>query len=302
MERVKRKYSRISYLKIITLCSIISCMTACASLPYHPQGDLYPNPSDFKDEPQIVRGEPNSFADGLGHYLFSLPEKLILWNWKMGNHDISPETEAAIVEYLKANELHEVKVRLNEYAPFGEWHRLVNNEGVGAGWRYTLGTLSWLFYTVLPGRIFGGDSYNPYTNTISLYSDLPVVALHECGHSKDTAVDEYKGSYAALRLIPFYALRDEYVASSDALSYVKALDDRDRERSAYKLLYPAYGTYVGSSVAGPFLAGPLQPLAGAIGAIPGHIIGRIKASNVEDKTVDTTVTTASNESVIEQAN
>lgn len=42
---------------------------------------------------------------------------------------------------------------------------------MGWGWRYSIGMLSWLQYTLLPGRLFGGDHYNPYSNTISLYSD-----------------------------------------------------------------------------------------------------------------------------------
>jgi hypothetical protein len=48
--------------------------------------------------------------------------------------------------------------------------------------------------------------------------------------------------------------------------------------SGYKILYPAYGTYVGSEALGGVPV--VGPLAGAIGAIPGHIVGRIKASRV----------------------
>jgi hypothetical protein len=156
------------------------------------------------DEPQISRGDPNAVADSLGHYLFSLPEKLVLWNWKMGNHDISPETEQQIREYLDRNDLREVKVRLNEYAPLSEFSRLTKNRGVGAGWRYTLGLISWVFYTILPGRIIGGDAYNPYTNSIYLYSDLPPVGLHEGGHAKDIAGREKRGRYPFLcRRAPF---------------------------------------------------------------------------------------------------
>ena len=259
-------------------------LAACIRLPYKPGGEPYPNPADFKDEPQIVRGDPNSTADFLGNYLFSLPEKLIIWNWKMGSHNISPETEQALQTYLKVNNLTEVKVRLNEYAPFGEWKRLTNNEAVGAGWRYSVGVLTWLFYTLLPGRLFGGDNYNPYTNTISLYSDLPVVALHEGGHAKDTARNENKGSWAVLRILPIYPLRDEAVASTDAISYVVNEDDLESLKSAYKVLYPAYGTYIGGEAV-LFFPG-IRLIIAAAAAIPGHIVGRIKASNVPDPPAD----------------
>ena len=215
----------------LTVCS-------CATAPYHPRGDVFPNPEPFVDEPQISRGDPNAVADSLGHYLFSLPEKLVLWNWKMGNHDISPETEQQIREYLDRNELREVKVRLNEYAPFCEFSRLTKNRGVGAGWRYTLGLISWVFYTILPGRILGGDAYNPYTNSIYLYSDLPPVGLHEGGHAKDIAGQNWKGSREALCILPVTPLFIEDHATNDALSYSKAKDPRLLE-SEYKLLYPA---------------------------------------------------------------
>jgi len=255
-------------------------MCACAKSPYRPRGDAYPNPEPFADEPQISRGDSNVLADSLGHYLFSLPEKLVLWNWKMGNHDISPETEQAVREYLARNDLKEVKVRLNEYAPLSEFSRLTHNRGVGAGWRYTLGLFSWLFYTILPGRIFGGDAYNPYTNSIYLYSDLPAVGLHEGGHAKDIAGRKWKGSRAALRILPIVPLFDEARATNDALGYSLEKDPRLLD-SGYKLLYPAYGTYVGSEGLGGVPV--VGPLAGAIGAIPGHIIGRIKASRVRER-------------------
>lgn len=267
--------------RTVTLTATFAAFSGCAKLPYKPSGDLHPNPSTFEDPAQFSRGDPNSIADGLGHYLFSLPEKLVLWNWKMGNHNISPETESALRQYLERNELREVRVRLNEYAPLSEFTRLTENQAVGSGWRYTLGMISWIFYTVLPGRIFGGDAYNPYTNSIYLYSDLAPVALHEGGHAKDTAHRKWKGSHAALRLLPIAPLFDEAKATNDALGYMKDTDDRERFRSGYKLLYPAYGTYVGAQAFGG--APVIGPVAGAIGAIPGHIIGRIKASRIEDK-------------------
>jgi hypothetical protein len=176
--------------------------------------------------------------------------------------------------------MREVKVRLNEYAPFGEWKRLVNNDAVGWGYRYTFGMINWLFYTLLPGRILGGDAYNPYTNSIYLYSDVPVVGLHEGGHAKDIAGRKWKGSRAALYMVPVAPLFFEARASNDALGYSLDTDPKLLE-SGYKMLYPAYGTYVGGTALGGVPV--VGPLAGAIGAIPGHVIGRIKASRVRER-------------------
>ncbi len=257
-------------------------LAGCVTIPYKFQGELYPaeSPTLEPSEAQISRGEPNVIVDGLGHYLFSLPVKLILWNWRMENHDISPETETAIKQYLEVNQLSDVKVRLNEYAPLSEWTRLTRNEKVGAGWRYTAGVLVWTLYTIFPQRIFGGDNYNPYTDTISVYSDLPVVALHEGGHAKDTGSIEYKGTHSILRILPIVPLFDEEFASSDALSYCREKSDREGEKSGYKLLYPAYGTYVGGQLMS-FVPGGTT--LGALFAIPGHIVGRYKASYLDEE-------------------
>ena len=59
-------------------------------------------------ETQIERGRPNVVIDGLGHYLFSLPSKLILWNWQVDNHDIPEDVEQHLAAYLQANGLHNV--------------------------------------------------------------------------------------------------------------------------------------------------------------------------------------------------
>ena len=143
--------------------------------------------------------------------------------------------------------------------------------------RYTLGIISVSFYTILPGRFFGGDNFNPYTNTINLYSDDPSIALHEAGHAKDFASRELKGAYSAIYALPFVALYHEAVATSDALSYLLDQNCSEERKDAYNILYPAYSTYIGGNIA-TFTSPVLQ----YVGIIPGHIAGRIASANVED--------------------
>jgi hypothetical protein len=195
-------------------------------------------------------------VDGLGHYLFSLPSKLALLSWQVENHDVSPDTERALVEYLDVNQLCRVKVRVNQYAPGGEYRRLFRNRDVGGGWRYSLGLLSVTLYTIFPERVFGGDNYNPFTNTIHIYSDESAIALHEGGHAKDFAETTYKGSYAALRLLPLVPLYQEGAATSDAVSYLRA-EDPPQEPEAYPLLWSAWGTYLAGEVTQWFVEGPI---------------------------------------------
>ena len=92
------------------------------------------------------------------------------------------------------------------------------------------------------------------------------MALHEAGHVHDFASRRFKGTYASIRIIPFVDLYQEYKASAEAIGYLKEIHDHSAELDAYKVLYPAYGTYVGSY---------LFPLIGsAAGALLGHVVGR----------------------------
>lgn len=267
----------------LTLILLLAMMLlgGCASVPYDYgtgrlalDGDLYP-----AMEQQFFIGEPHAFLDNAGWiWPESLLRKLLLLDTSIDNHRVSTETIAALERYLMENELDHVQVLVNCYKPGNQWSRLFRNRTVGAGWRYTLGILSVATYTIMPGRFFGGDAYNPYTNTIYLYSDNISVALHEAGHAKDFARRKLKGTHAAIYSLPFAPLYYEARASNEALSYLKDQGEYEQQAAAYKLLYPAYGTYLGASAA----RNSSEPVATQLAVIiPAHIVGRIAAALVD---------------------
>ena len=267
---------------LFAVCLLCSAISGCATTPYNYQPALIQSPEPLlaEGEPQIARGKPRPVIDGIG-WVVGIPGKILLWDRRIDNHHVSPETEAAIAVYLEKNGLDQVKVRVNEYDPLGEWKRLRKNKAVGWGWRYTAGTLTAAAYTLLPGRIIGGDNYNPFTNTISLYSDLPTVALHEGGHAKDFGTRKYKGTYAVATALPVVSLWPEAIATGDALGYLRAEENFEQEEEAYRILYPAYATYI-AGAATPFLPyGDFAVKAGAV--IPGHLVGRWKAREVKQE-------------------
>jgi len=263
--------------------ALLSLAGGCATAPYR-YGVSYADPRagpPLTAEEQIVRGRPHWLLDRSdciwpGSWL----GKLVLWDRRVDNHAIGPETEAVLRRYLDANELRHVKVRLNAYHVGDEWRRLVGNRSVGAGWRYTLGVLSWLQYTLLPGRFFGGDHYNPYTNTIHLYSDIPAIAVHEAGHSKDFADRRWKGTYAFLYLLPLVSLYHEAQATNDALGYLRDAESPALQREGYRILYPAYGTYLGGGF------GDFVPVFGTgvyvAAIVGGHVLGRFQAGEISE--------------------
>ena len=279
---------------------VLATISGCASVPYEYGAGL--EGSDVlklaPDESQVERGNPHGFLDWIGHNIVSLPSKIVLLNWKVANHDISTETEEILKQYLVDNDLHNVKVRLNGYSPGGEWRRLARNRSVGGLWRFTFGAISVAYYTVIPGRFFagliGGDSYNPYTNTIHLYSDHPAIALHEAAHAKDFAGENDKGLYAAMRLLPIVPLIQESRATSDALGYLEHRNMAKEEEEAYKILYPAFGTYIPSGIFGAAfeyisLDDGVILITNVISIVTGHVVGRAKADEIKEKGVaDTT--------------
>jgi hypothetical protein len=264
------------------LAGLSLAVCACAGPP-----GLYSTTSFADDrgpsgDARIERGRPSLLLDGLNHYVLSLPTKLLFLNTRFNDHRLPSESERVLRAYLDLNGLDRVLIRHNEYAPLEEWRRLRANTEVAAGYRYTLGVVTLLIYTLLPDRLFGGtlvipttgDAFNPFTNTVYVYTSDPAVLLHEGGHAKDYAEARYKGTWAALRAIPGVPLMQEYVASRDAVRFAHCAARPDLELDFYRTLIPAYGSYVGGTVGGVVPAGGIL---NAAGVVVGHIVGNVQA-------------------------
>jgi hypothetical protein len=254
----------------------------CATVPYRYVENLE-KPNIYRlpaGEPQVEWGRPNKFLDTFG-WVVGIPSKILLLNLRVDNHRVEPAIEAALAGYLQRNGLENTKVRVNQYRPGAEWRRLFRNKAVAPGWRYSLGVVSVASYTVFAGRVFGGDNYNPYTNTISLYSDLVSTAIHEGGHAKDFAGKEMKGTYAAVYSLPFAPLYYEAKATNDALGYLRAERSVTEQKQGYKVLYPAYGTYIGGSI-GDWLPPPYNYAVELAVLVPCHVAGRIQAACIDE--------------------
>ncbi|MGH7134978.1 MAG: hypothetical protein ACREHD_04515, partial [Pirellulales bacterium] len=204
------------------------------------------------------------------------PARLVTGNRKTNNHNISTATVDKLKAYMAANDITDVYVAVNEYDPKGQWLRLRENKRVAAGWRYSLGTLNWLGYSILPNRIFGGDKYSPYTNTLNLSSDVPALVLSAAAYSKDIHSQRLPGTYAAfVNDMPVLSVWREAKAARDVLGYARVRGDWKAEQQAYHVLYPQIG---GATVGS---AAPLVPTLGPLlhlgGVAAGHAVGRTVA-------------------------
>ena len=70
------------------------------------------------------------------------------------------------------------------------------------------------------------------------------IAIHEMGHVLDFQRRSMPGLYALLRFVPGVALYQEYLASLYAVEHFREHGMRDEEIRAYRVLFPAYSTYL----------------------------------------------------------
>ncbi|WP_404309717.1 hypothetical protein [Neorhodopirellula lusitana] len=222
---------------------------------------------------QLVRGRKVALLDGLGSVLGSV-NKLALWDRRADNHNISPQTEEAVVQYLRENGLGSTLVRSNQYDPIGEWHRLASNKRMAAPLRYTFGTYDWLKYTVLPGRLTGGDWYNPYSDTVHLYSDIPTIGLAKAAYAKDVYSRSGPASYAALQDLPLIGLYHETIANREVLQFTRSHGGSAAVTEAERILYPDLAGSIGAQTLGIFPYGSV--VGRGAGALVGHTALAVK--------------------------
>jgi len=228
-----------------------------------------------KEDDRFERGLDFLPLDAFGD-LISKPYQLLFWHRAYGNHQISGETEAAVRDFLNYYGVQDVKVRLNQWAPHKEMARLIRNRNIA--WPYKIIFFPSTLIVSILGRPLSGflisDYYDPGSNTINIYSDSIPIALHEAGHALDFHHQKYKGTYGLVRMVPGVNLFQESIATDEAVTYLKQTEKYDALMQAYRVLYPAYATYVVS-----YISASIPALIGAITI--GHIIGRDKAEALE---------------------
>lgn len=227
---------------------------------------------------QIERGRPNKVIDGVG-WVFGAPTKLALWDRRADNHDVSKKTERDVAQYLSRRGLEGSLIRVNQYDPIGEWGRLTANKRISPGWRYTVGTYNQVKYIFAPGRIFGGDWYNPYTDTTHVYSDIAPLAISRAAYAKDIREQSHPGTYAATQEIPFVSLISTTRATNEALKYSQQYGNSAERSEAKRILSPDYGSSWGGQIASlvPFGA----PIGRLAGAAVGHATNQIRGENTK---------------------
>lgn len=248
-------------------------LSGCAVSPYH-FGRFHPlEPNGAAVQPvEVVYGKQHKTLDQIG-WVVGTPARVLTLNKNIDNHQISTETVELLKVYMAENDITDVFVAVNDYDPKGQWRRLRENDRVAPFWRYSVGTLTWMQYTLFPNRVFGGDRYDPYSNSLNLTSDVPALVLSEAAYAKDIHSQRHPGMYAAIvNDLPLLSVWRRAKATSDVLGYAQIGNDWTIEEQAYHVLYPHIG-------AGAFgLTAHFVPVVGPFvtlgGAAVGHVAGR----------------------------
>lgn len=253
------------------LCVLIAMGSGCANWRAG-QGKAY---RDQVTGITVKHGRDAPVIDAIG-WVAGTPNKLALWDRRADNHDIAPETVGGVLRYMNANSLNDVQVNVNRYDPLDEWGRLIANQRVGPGWKYTVGLYAHLKYTLLPGRVVGGDWYNPYTDSLHLYSDIVPLGIARVAYAKDVRTRDYAGTYAASQEIPIVGMMHEALATEDALYYLRNYETQEQIEEAERILAPDYGASWGGQVASFLPYG--ATIGRLIGASFGHASNAFKDS------------------------
>jgi hypothetical protein len=256
-----------------------SLLSGCAVTPYrYGRFHTASDGDSSRTEVAIEYGEPHKVLDRMA-WFFGIPSRILPLSANVNNHNVSEETTEKLSRFLQENDLTDVLVRVNQYDPAGEWRRLKENSRVAPGWRYTFGVLGLAGYTLLPGRVFGGDSYNPFTNSLYVNSDVPAVVMVEAAYAKDIHSRPMPGTYAAINEFPVLTLWRHTLAVNDILGYAQIQHDWAVERQTYRIVYPQMGVHAGLGghaavtlgTSLPFVALPAMAVGGALA---GHAVGQ----------------------------
>lgn len=173
----------------------------------------------------------------------------------------------ASIQYLTDHSLFDVHIDHRRYAPAEQWQRLRGNDRFHPVLKYTDGAARVLVSTLLPGRVLQRDSYNPYTNTLSLNSASPANAVIESAASRYDRTAPYPGLRAVSQRLPFVSIYHQSMIASDALSYSRAKGLWALEKD----LYPAAYRNIGSNLLGDIHS--LNPVTGSAAIVARPLVG-----------------------------
>lgn len=217
------------------------------------------------NRPDVEYGQSRPLLD-LAGCVVSLPKKVALWDRRIDNHNVSPQTVQQVARYLQYRNIQGAKIRVNQYAPIDEWRRLASNRNIRPAAKYTVGAARVARYCVMPGRLFGGDEYNPYTNTLSMYSDVPAIGIAESAFAGDVQNRPFPGAYSAVVGLPVVSFLHETRTTDETLQYLQQNGSAADVAATRRLLYARCGNQLFGELGKLAPNGTMMLQLGSVGA------------------------------------
>ncbi|MEK6901325.1 MAG: hypothetical protein AABX37_03220 [Nanoarchaeota archaeon] len=210
-------------------------------------------------------------------FVGSMPTRAVLASAKVAGYP-REETQQDIAAAIPQLGLENTTVRLGYSRVLHDTYRLFTDEklkDISLVGRVLLGVPTTMI-TGLLGKLTRLDYYNPFTKTVTVYSDVPAIARHELGHAKDFQSGKYPSLYALARGILPITWYQELKASWIAHRSLGA----EQKGQTGRYLMPAFATYLfpaAQYVAGiaflPFMLGAhvMGNVYRGIRAVPGYV-------------------------------
>jgi hypothetical protein len=234
------------------------------------------------ENPEPLRGEEHKLMDGLRGAL-DWPYRVVTRKPKPASYAPTEAQKQTILNYLAENDLEDVQVEFHYFDPSHRWRRLRENKGVAPGWKYSFGVLSLAGYTILPGRVFGSTSYDPYCNCLQVNNNRAYESLEEAAEAKTAHRLRYPGTYLSIvGSIPVVRVYPQLLSSGDIVEYARHRKDWPLEKKAIEGYY-VDAALNASSIAlidPSFVDGlAINLVSGAVGEVAAK--GRIAVRKVE---------------------
>lgn len=253
------------------LCGVLCILVGCAS-SYKPPPPPTAARSYGTSKIVVKHGTPNARVERL--------TRIVDWPRRTfrptapNPREVSAETIEELVAYLEAHGLEDVTVYVNHYDPAEMWYRVVHNDRVGAGWRYTAGRLDLLGYRLIPPEVAARTEYDPYTNSIYLNTNAPVNAISAAAHARELHTEPNPGTSYAVHKLPGFAFFEAKRNFREVVRYAQARENWPLEQQAYRELCPRLGiesVQVGTYFTPVWWGGLALNAAGHAG---GFVVGR----------------------------
>ena len=114
----------------------------------------------------------------------------------------------------------------------------------------------------------GGDWYNPFTDSVHLYSDIPAIGLSKAAYAKDVHSRSLPGTYASFQDAPIIGLYHEKLANDEVVNHLKQHGSAAQVAEAERILDPDFSGSVGAQTLG-FL-----PYGNVYGRAAGALVGQ----------------------------